>query len=174
MPKSSKKQIDEDEKKVIRELQKNSKEGIDKIAKKCGFSRQKVWRVIKRLEKNKTIWGYHAVVDDEKLNQKSYIMLVKRSNKPINNFMDKIIKESKTESMEKIGINVHSTFYLHGHFDWMIFFSAKDIKAAKKFSEIMNIKYEGSMSETHLMENIFPLKDCGMVNPRIEKLREFF
>ena len=56
MPKSSKDQIDADEKKIIKELQKNSKESIDKIAKKCGFSRQKVWRVIKRLEKNKTIW----------------------------------------------------------------------------------------------------------------------
>ena len=56
MPKSSKKQIDADEKKVKRELKKNSKESIDKIAKKCEFSRQKVWRIIKRLEKNKTIW----------------------------------------------------------------------------------------------------------------------
>jgi len=56
MPKSSRKQIDNDEKKILRELQKNSKESIDKIAKKCGFSRQKVWRIIKRLEKNKTIW----------------------------------------------------------------------------------------------------------------------
>ena len=55
MPKNSSEQIDVDEKKVIRELQRNSKESIDKIAKKCGFSRQKVWRIIKRLEKNKTI-----------------------------------------------------------------------------------------------------------------------
>ena len=67
MPKTTRKQIAEDEKKIIRELQKNSKENTDKIAKRCGFSRQKVSRVIKQLEKNKTIWGYHAVVDDNKL-----------------------------------------------------------------------------------------------------------
>jgi len=67
MPKSSKKQIDDDEKVVVQKLQKNSKESIDKIAKKCGFSRQKVWRIIKRLEKNKTIWGYHAIVDNKKI-----------------------------------------------------------------------------------------------------------
>ena len=42
MPKSSIEQIDLDEKKVIRELQKNSKENIDKIEKKCGFSRQSI------------------------------------------------------------------------------------------------------------------------------------
>ena len=64
MPKNSREQIDADEKKVIKELQKNSKESSDKIAKKCGFSRQKVWRIIKKLEKNKTIWGYFAVVDN--------------------------------------------------------------------------------------------------------------
>lgn len=39
MSKSGKKQIDLDDKKVIEQLQKNSNEGIDKIGKKCGFSR---------------------------------------------------------------------------------------------------------------------------------------
>ena len=67
MPKTSKEQITDDEKKILWELQKNSKENVEKIAKKCGFSRQKIWRVIRRLEKNKTIWGYHAVVDDNKV-----------------------------------------------------------------------------------------------------------
>ena len=47
MPRTGREQITDDEKKIIHELQKNSKENIDKIAKKCGFSRQKVWRVIK-------------------------------------------------------------------------------------------------------------------------------
>ena len=57
MSKSSREQIDDDEKKVLWQLRRNSKESIDAIAKKCRFSRQKVWRIIKRLEKNKTIWG---------------------------------------------------------------------------------------------------------------------
>lgn len=39
MLKSSKKQVDIDEKKIITELQKNSKEDIDKIAKRYDFSR---------------------------------------------------------------------------------------------------------------------------------------
>jgi len=56
MAKSSKKQIYEDELKVIAELQKNAKESINIIAKKCGFSRQKAWRIIKKLEEDKTIW----------------------------------------------------------------------------------------------------------------------
>ena len=55
MPKSSKKQIVEDEKKIIKELQKNSKGSIVAIAKRCGCSKQKVRRIIKRLEKENNL-----------------------------------------------------------------------------------------------------------------------
>ena len=83
MAKSSVKQIEQDEKKILEELSKNANKSINDIAKSCGFSRQKVWRVINNLEKNHTIWGYVAVVDEEKLDKKSYIILMKRTNKPI-------------------------------------------------------------------------------------------
>jgi len=66
MAKSSKEQIYKDDLKVIDELQKNAKEKIETIAKNCGFSRQKTWRIINRLEENKTIWGYAAVVNEGK------------------------------------------------------------------------------------------------------------
>ncbi len=64
MAKSSREQLDKDERKILAELQKNSNESIDTIAKHCGFSRQKVWRTIKQLEKNRMIWGYTAIIDD--------------------------------------------------------------------------------------------------------------
>jgi hypothetical protein len=41
MAKSSRNQIDKDEKKLLSELVKNSNENIDTIAKHCSFSRQK-------------------------------------------------------------------------------------------------------------------------------------
>ena len=40
MSKSSRDQIDKDEKKILSELVKNSKENIEMIAKHCGFSKQ--------------------------------------------------------------------------------------------------------------------------------------
>ena len=83
MAKSSKKQIYEDELKVIAELQKNGKESIESIAKKCGFSRQKAWRIIKGLEENKTIWGYAAIVNEEKQRLKRYMILIKRTTLPL-------------------------------------------------------------------------------------------
>jgi|GEM_PF-3772613 len=42
MPKSSREQIRRDELKVIDLLRREAGQGIDSIAKKCGFSRQKV------------------------------------------------------------------------------------------------------------------------------------
>lgn len=173
MPKNSREQIDADEKKVIRELQKNSKESIDKIAKRCGFSRQKVWRIIKRLEKNKTIWGYYAVVDNEKLDVKRYIMLIKRSNKPIGDAINKIIDLTMHFKGEEIGVDIICSSYLHGHYDWMLIFTASNIKNAKKFSELLTKEYQHVISEIHLLEDIFSVKKCGVVNPDLEKIREF-
>jgi hypothetical protein len=42
--------------------------------------------------------------------------------------------------------------------------------------EIFLLKYEFSkyINEIHILEEIFPLKKCGTLNPNIEKLKEFF
>ena len=174
MPKSSKKQINEDEKKILKVLQTSSGDNIDKIAKKCGFSRQKLWRIKKRMEKDKTIWGYHAVADDEKLGLIRYIMLLKRSAQPLgdaaNNMTDLIMHEKGGE----IGVNIICSRYLHGKYDWMFVFTAEDIKHAKKFSETLTREYHHVIKEIIILEDIFSVKECGMANPEIKKLREFF
>jgi DNA-binding Lrp family transcriptional regulator len=173
MPKSSKEQIDIDEKKIIIELKRNSKENIDTIAKRCGFSRQKVWRIIKRLEKNKTIWGYSAVVDKEKLNIKRYIMLIKRSSAPASDAISKIIDLTAQKKGLEIGVDVECSSYLHGEYDWMIIFTTNDIKNAKRFNEIINKEYHQIIRQIHIIEDIFSVKKCGQVNPEIHKLKEF-
>jgi len=75
MAKSSVKQIEQDERRILGELAKNANKSVNDIAETCGFSRQKVWRVINNLEKNHTIWGYIAVVNQEKLNKKDILCL---------------------------------------------------------------------------------------------------
>ena len=174
MPKSSKKQINEDDKKFLRILQQNSGDSIENIAKKCGFSRQKVWRIKKRLEKNKTIWGYSAIVDDEKLDRTRYMMLFKRSSQPAGDAINKIINLTVQKESEKIGVDILSGGYLHGRYDWVVIFTAKDIKNAKKLSEILITEYPQLISEVEIIEYVFMLKEGGIVNPEIDKIREFF
>ena len=174
MPKSSRKQIDEDEKKVISELQKNAKESIDKIAKRCNFSRQKVWRIIKRLEKNKTIWGYAAIVNEEKQDLKHYIMLIKKTTLPIDEKVADRIVTRKLESIApKTGVKIENSLYVHGIYDWIISFTAGDIKQAKKFSEKFNEFYKGYVSGLYLLETLFPIKKQGVLNPKAIGLKQF-
>ena len=174
MPRSSKKQIDEDEKKIIAELQNNSGDSIENIAKNCGFSRQKVWRIKKRLEKNKTIWGYSAVVDNEKLDVKRYIMLIKKSAQPVGDAVDKIIDFTLQKKGVEIGVDILSGGYLHGNYDWVLIITAKGIKNVKKFSEILIREFQHIIREVDIMEYIFPIKECGITNPEIKKLKEYF
>jgi len=174
MPKSSKKQINEDDKKFLRILQQNSGDSIENIAKNCGFSRQKVWRIKKRLENNKTIWGYNAVVDNEKLDMKRYMMLVKRSSQPIGDAINKITKLTAGKKGEEIGIDVLSVGYMHGEYDVAIVFMADGIKHAKKFKEILISEVPNLIRNLDLMEYVFLLRDGGITNPEIEKMREFF
>jgi len=79
MTKSSREQLAKDEMKILAELQKNSNESIDTIAKHCSFSRPKVGRTIKQLEESRMIWGYTAVVDEQKQGLQKFILLIKRS-----------------------------------------------------------------------------------------------
>ena len=174
MPKSSKDQIDADEIKVIKILRQNSGVSIDKIANKCGFSRQKVWRIKKRIEDSKKIWGYTIVTDDEKLNKKRYILLLKQSSEPIGDKVSKIIDLTVSKKVEEMGIELFSGGFIHGSYDWIVIFTAKSIRDAKKFCEFLISSYPNLIHETELMEYIFILKQSGIVNPEIDKLKEIF
>ena len=173
MPKSSREQIDADEKKVLQELQKNSKESIDNIAKKCGFSRQKVWRTIKRLEKDKTIWGYSTIVDHEKLDLKHYLILVKKAIKPVEEKVNTIITRELERKAAEIGVTIHASHYLHGRYDWQICFTAENLAKAKQFCEKIKALYFPIIKELELLEIIFAVKEGCIENPDVEKLKSF-
>lgn len=172
MSKSSVIQIEKDEKKILGELSKNANKSINDIAETCNFSRQKVWRVINNLEKNHTIWGYIAVTDEEKINKKIYIILIKRTNKPLSQeLINKIIKR---ELGKQSGVEITDSIYTHGFYDWVIFINAPDIRDAKGFVEETNKIFEGFIAEIHLIEKMFTTVNCAVTNPEIEKLNDFF
>ena len=149
-------------------MQNNSGDSIENIAKKCGFSRQKIWRIKKRLEKNKTIWGYSAIVDDEKLDVKRYMMLVKLKHLPIDNEVEKNMIEGTIDKLgAEMGISVKDSFWLNGNYDYMVCFSADDLKKAKKFQEIFIRTYNRNIAELQLIENIVTIKKDGFMNPKI-------
>jgi len=56
----------------------------------------------------------------------------------------------------------------------MICFTAKDISVAKKFIEFINKRYSALVRDTLLLEDIFSIKICGMLNPKLDDLKEFY
>ena len=174
MPKRSKESIEKDEKKILQELLKDSSQSIDTIAKGLNFSRQKVWRDVKRLKAEDVIWGYNAVINDEKLGLKSYFVLIKRSPYPLTDELTSTIIQRDIEHTGKnIGISVENSCYTHGSYDWIIGFTAIDVKHAKKFCEILNKTYHKYIADIQLLEGLFWIRKHGLLNPKKEKLKEF-
>lgn len=160
--------------KIITELQKNSNENIDVIAKHCGFSRQKVWKIIKQWEKTCKIWGYTAIVEAEAQGLQRFMLSIKRSNKPMDR---KIMNETIFSQMEKtiseIGAKIESSYYIHGEYDWILFFTAKDIQHAKKFADILFNAYAGYVDNVNISQVLYIQRDHHILNPDQMKLLDF-
>ena len=96
-----------DEKKIIQELQINPKENINKIAYRCGFLRKKTLMLIRKLEKDKTIWGYSTVIDEEKLGLNKYLILIKRTYKPLSKErLETIVNGTIKQKFSGLGIDI--------------------------------------------------------------------
>jgi Lrp/AsnC family transcriptional regulator len=175
MPKKSKAEIFEDEKKVMRALQEDARQSIDIIAKNCGFSRQKVWRIMKRLEEQKIIWGYHAVVEDDTFNHNRYYVLVKRTPQYVTDKTLNIIttRELK-EKMEDMDIFLEDSHFIHGTYDWLLSMTAKDIRQVKKFTETFNKLFKDYVQKIDILEVIFPIAKNGVQNPNVEEFKNIF
>ena len=175
MPKNSNEQIEQDEKKILDELLKNANKSINEIAQSLGFQRQKVWRIVKNLENNNTIWGYVAVLDQQKLNRRRFVMLIKRSNKPVSeDSINQIISREMAQKVKKMGVRFINSVLLNGTYDWLVSFTADNIKTAKNLVELYYKACDGLISEIHLNEYMFPVLYDGIQNPEIEKLKDFF
>lgn len=170
MAKSSREKIHKDEQRVIKALEENANASIGGIAKRCGFSRQKAWRIIKRLEKSKTIWGYHARVNDEKMNRKGYVLLLKLKHLPVDNKLEDDIIKGKLETLaKKQKVNIEDVIWLHGIYDTMLVFYAENLRKAKQYHEALNSNLDGNVIDSQLLEQMIVIKKDGFMNPEIKK-----
>jgi Lrp/AsnC family leucine-responsive transcriptional regulator len=174
MTKSSREQIDKDEKKILSELVKNSNENIETIAKHCGFSRQKAWRMIKQLEAKKLIWGYTAVFDEEKIGLTHFILMLKRTIKKAEEKEVDIIISRSTENLAvELGISIENSAYVHGEYDWILTFTAEDIRSAKRFSDSVVALYPHAIEKITIMQTLMFMRKQYILNPDRKKLKEF-
>jgi DNA-binding Lrp family transcriptional regulator len=172
MSKSSSKQLEEDQRKVIQQLLENGRQSALEIANKVGFSRQKVWKIIKNLEKEKIIWGYTSVIDENHYNESTYFGLIKAKG-DFSDKIDQILESIKLNTPSKFNANLYGSYYLNGPYDWIIIFSAKDIRDAMRYSAYIKKNYGDYIERIEIMECVFPLMKFGKINPNIKELKEF-
>jgi len=174
MAKSSRDQIEQDERKILSELVKNSNENIETIAKHCGFSRQKTWRFIKQLEAKKLIWGYTAIFNEQKIGLTHFILMIKRTAKQLEEkTIDTIVSRRLEDLVQKIGITIESSSYVHGDYDWILTFTAQDIKQAKKFSDSVVALHPGIIEKITILQTLMFIRKQYILNPDKKKLKEF-
>jgi DNA-binding Lrp family transcriptional regulator len=173
MAKNSKETILHDEIKVMDALEQHSKESIDEIAKSCGFSRQKVWRIIKDLETRKIIWGYTAITDETAKNLKHFIVLAKRNTVPFGDEFRKEIILRKLDDYPMDIVRIENIYLTHGITDWILTFYAPDIISAKKFVDETFARFSKYLQEYNIVETLVPVRKQGLKNPRIKDLVEY-
>jgi DNA-binding Lrp family transcriptional regulator len=174
MSKSSREQIDKDEKKILFELVKNSNENIETIAKHCGFSRQKIQRVIKQMEAKGLIWGYTAVFDEEKIGLAHFILMLKRTtSKATEKEVDVIISRKTEDLATELGVSIESSAYIHGEYDWIMTFTAENITQAKKFSDSLIALYPQAIEKMPIMQTLMFMRNHYILNPDRKKLKDF-
>jgi DNA-binding Lrp family transcriptional regulator len=171
MAKTSRKQIDLDEKRIMAELEKNSNESLDVLAKRLKFSRQKAWRIIRGLNKNRVIWGYTAVIDNETRSLKGYVLMLKQSGESMDEKTLDLFTSQQVR--DDLGVTIENLFYVHGEYDWILSFTAPDIRQAKKFCETILTTYPGVFAQVSLLETLVAVRKHHVANPNAKKLKEF-
>ena len=131
--------------------------------------------IINDLEKNQTIWGYSAVIDEEKLGQKQFFILIKKlATKPPDRQAEIALDKARREKLEKAEIFIEGSYYTHGSHDWILIVNAKNIIEITKLVESIRKDYHDFISEIQIIEIMFPVVKEGKENPKKTNLKEFF
>ena len=172
MAKTSKETMKKDEMKVLDVLEQHAKENIDVLAKRCGFSHQKISRIIKHLEEKKTIWGYTAITDEKSKNLKHFVLMIKRSNTPFEGSFKKELILDKLDNYH-IGVKIENIYLNHGEYDGIVTFYAPSLIDAKMLVQEI-FKRIGKYFDKHiLLETLVSIRKNGLKNPQIDKLVEY-
>lgn len=143
------------------------------IASHMGSYRQKIWRERKRLESENVVWGYTAIVDENKYNYVVYLVLLKL--KPMSKELaDLMTRRKGKHEPEKQNIRLINVLFVNGEYDCLIMFSAPDHATARRYYDSLRIAYDEFLLEKPAIVDVnFALVREGKTNPELMKLYEF-
>ncbi|MFO8050267.1 MAG: hypothetical protein R6V01_01030 [Thermoplasmatota archaeon] len=158
---------------ILNELLKDPTRSLEEIARSCGSYRQKVWREKRKLEDNEAVWGYTAVVDENMIDWKSFLLLIKL--KPLTADQARLlIRRHLTNAPGELSIRLMDTYYLNGKYDLLVIFAAPNWMTARKYYDSIRLEYENYLEDRpEIIDVAFSLIRWGKVNPNIQKLKDF-
>ncbi len=120
-------QLDEYERRILRELQRDGQQTVAEIAAKVGLSASPCWRRIDRLEREGVIRGRVALVDRRKVGLSAHIFAQVRLNAHGRANLDEFAEAIRGFP------EVLDAYVLMGTTDFMLRIVARDIDAYERF-----------------------------------------
>lgn len=154
---TSRQQMEKDEKRIAFELLRDPTLDAVAIAKKLGLSKQKVWRVIRKLEENGAIMARPACLNAKKMGKRTFLLLFERSSRPVDDrFVDLLLPPLMIEEMEREGTKavVEESYYLNGVHDWAIIITVDQHKDLLRWMEVWRRdfgEYYTKISQSEIM-----------------------
>jgi hypothetical protein len=87
--------------------------------------------------------------------------------------VQQIISRKLEDFTATLGIAIESSSFVHGDFDWIITFTARDIIHAKEFVDALLKLNPGIIKNITIMQTMMFIRKQYILNPEREKLRNF-
>ncbi len=149
--------MEKDEERIGHELLKDPTLDAVAIAEKLGLSKQKVWRVLKKMEENGVILSHPASLNAMKMRKRTFLLLFERSSRSIDSrFLELLLHPYIIDELEKEGIKavVEESYYLNGVHDWAIIITVEEHRDLLKWIELWRRdygEYYSKISQSEIM-----------------------
>ncbi|MDG1529234.1 MAG: Lrp/AsnC family transcriptional regulator [Polaribacter sp.] len=150
-------QLDIIDKKLINLLQENSKQTTKQLSLQLNLSVTAIYERIKKLEKDKVIKSYVAIINKKKIDKSflvfCHIKLIQHTKEYVSNFESEVLKLPE----------VSECFHVSGDYDYILKIYVKDMESYRNFmiSKLTAIKHIGS---THSIFTIGEVKNATAIN----------
>jgi DNA-binding Lrp family transcriptional regulator len=73
----------------------------------------------------------------------------------------------------EIGIIIESSSYVHGEYDWVLTFTAEDVRQAKKFCNSVIALHPGVIEKITILQTLMFIRKQYILNQDKSKLKDF-
>jgi len=158
MPKISKAQMHEDEKKVIAALRSNPSITVEELARTFGYSKPKIYRIRKIYEKRRTQQNNEDTPLADHKTFRMFIVLAKLSDATFSkNSITSTFPEQIQTYLKEIGVTVNYSYLTHGYSDWLICITTHNIRQTKLFCKILTTRFAEYIEDINIVELLTPI-----------------